>query len=52
MNRLNRIVRWSITFVGQIQVSEDTLDAEDTFYRSRARNKRPILRYFLAMMTM
>ncbi|KRY98687.1 hypothetical protein T4B_8469 [Trichinella pseudospiralis] len=36
VNPLDRIVRWSITFVGQIQVSEDTLDAEDTFYRSRA----------------
>ncbi|KRY97858.1 hypothetical protein T4B_14266 [Trichinella pseudospiralis] len=25
---------------------------EDTIYRSRVRNKRPILRYFLAMMIM
>ncbi|KRY98597.1 hypothetical protein T4C_5505 [Trichinella pseudospiralis] len=43
---------WSVAFVGQIEVSEDTLDGEDTIYRSRERNKRPILRYFLAMMTM
>ncbi|KRY60141.1 hypothetical protein T4A_5305, partial [Trichinella pseudospiralis] len=28
-------VRWSAAFVGQIQVSEDTLDGEDTIYRSR-----------------
>ncbi|KRY83199.1 hypothetical protein T4D_7338 [Trichinella pseudospiralis] len=26
---------WSVAFVGQIQVSEDTLDGEDTIYRSR-----------------
>ncbi|KRZ07788.1 hypothetical protein T4C_1903 [Trichinella pseudospiralis] len=45
-------VRWSVALIGQIQVSEDTLDGEDTSYRSSTRNKRPILRYFLAMMTM
>ncbi|KRY94313.1 hypothetical protein T11_10578 [Trichinella zimbabwensis] len=26
MDRLDRIVRWSVAFVGQIQVSEDTLE--------------------------
>ncbi|KRY80291.1 hypothetical protein T4D_12741 [Trichinella pseudospiralis] len=41
MNRLDRIVRWSITFVGQLR----------SLHKLR-RNKRPILRYFLAMMTM
>ncbi|KRY97146.1 hypothetical protein T11_11346 [Trichinella zimbabwensis] len=26
MDRLDRIVRWSVAFVGQIEVSEDTLE--------------------------
>ncbi|KRY94341.1 hypothetical protein T11_18494, partial [Trichinella zimbabwensis] len=26
MDRLDRIVRWPVTFVGQIEVSEDTLE--------------------------
>ncbi|KRY80534.1 hypothetical protein T4D_13969 [Trichinella pseudospiralis] len=45
-------VRWSVTFGAQSEVSEDTLDGEDAICPSRVRNKRPILRYFLAMMTM
>ncbi|KRZ01965.1 hypothetical protein T11_14618, partial [Trichinella zimbabwensis] len=28
-------VRWSVAFVGQIEVSEDTLHGEDTICRSR-----------------
>ncbi|KRY97034.1 hypothetical protein T11_3565 [Trichinella zimbabwensis] len=50
MDRLDRIVRWSIAFVGQIEVSEDTL--EKIRFAEVERNKRPILRYFLAMMIM
>ncbi|KRY99077.1 hypothetical protein T4B_6773 [Trichinella pseudospiralis] len=49
---VGHFVRWSAAFVGQIQVTEDWLDGEDTIYRSRVRNKRPMLRYFLAMMIM
>ncbi|KRY94188.1 hypothetical protein T11_476, partial [Trichinella zimbabwensis] len=26
LDRLDRIVRWSVAFVGQIEVSEDTLE--------------------------
>ncbi|KRY96552.1 hypothetical protein T11_8738, partial [Trichinella zimbabwensis] len=26
MDRMDRIVRWSVAFVGQIEVSEDTLE--------------------------
>ncbi|KRY96228.1 hypothetical protein T11_3755 [Trichinella zimbabwensis] len=40
-DRLDRIVRWSIAFVGQLR----------SLVKLR-RNKRPILRYFLAMMIM
>ncbi|KRX95878.1 hypothetical protein T4E_4765 [Trichinella pseudospiralis] len=29
-------VHWSVTFGAQSEVSKDTLDGEDTFYRSRA----------------
>ncbi|KRY98941.1 hypothetical protein T4B_5801, partial [Trichinella pseudospiralis] len=43
-------VRWSVAFVGQIVVSIGTL--EKTRFTEVERNKRPILRYFLAMMIM
>ncbi|KRZ24961.1 hypothetical protein T4C_13067 [Trichinella pseudospiralis] len=36
LRSLVRYSRWSATFVGQIEVSEDTLDGEDTIHRSRA----------------
>ncbi|KRY78501.1 hypothetical protein T4D_16423, partial [Trichinella pseudospiralis] len=35
MKRLDRIVRWSITFGAQSEVSEDTLDGEDAICPSR-----------------
>ncbi|KRY96271.1 hypothetical protein T4B_14419 [Trichinella pseudospiralis] len=43
-------VRWSVAFVGQIVVSIGTL--EKIRFTEVERNKRPILRYFLAMMIM
>ncbi|KRY85600.1 hypothetical protein T4D_1800 [Trichinella pseudospiralis] len=53
MDRLDRIVRWSVASVGQIVVSIGTLEKiRFTEVERERRNKRPVLRYFLAMMTM
>ncbi|KRZ74521.1 hypothetical protein T10_628 [Trichinella papuae] len=53
MDRLDRIVRWSVAFVGQIEVSKDTMEKIRFAEVERGRrNKRPMLRYFLAMMIM
>ncbi|KRY63957.1 hypothetical protein T4A_9986 [Trichinella pseudospiralis] len=62
LSALQSWIGWIESFVGQLRSLVSCVCwsncgkyrhfGEDTIYRSRVRNKRPILRYFLAMMIM